>query len=314
MIGRRAGGPAAGGGGVAVVVARARPALSPTVPIAEEPAPDLYRLVRDLADRLDVPAPSAIALTPDCDSWLEDRTHRPTAAPRRRRRPRSPARRDSARSRGPARAPGASPHGRGGHPLRAGASGARPGSGPGHRLAVPVVDAGRRAARGARARRRGYRPRRAPGHSRRPPFRARAGRRRGGRGAGPASRRSGTRAGCRARLRRLGRPAAAARLPATTPRQMERAVAAAASERAQAVDYGLRIVAQEQVGLAYAGWDRLLTRVALPAWRMGRWPSRLDAGRGLRAHRALPPRPAGRGLRLPARRAARLRPAGGARR
>lgn len=60
--------------------------------------------------------------------------------------------------------------------------------------------------------------------------------------------------------------------------QMERGVAAAASERAQAVDYGLRIVAQEQVGLAYAGWDRLLTRVALPAWRMGRWPSRLDAG------------------------------------
>jgi hypothetical protein len=55
-------------------------------------------------------------------------------------------------------------------------------------------------------------------------------------------------------------------------------VASAAAERAQAVDYGLRIVAQEQVGLAYAGWDRLLTRVALPAWRMGRWPSRLDAG------------------------------------
>jgi hypothetical protein len=59
---------------------------------------------------------------------------------------------------------------------------------------------------------------------------------------------------------------------------MERAVAACAAERAHAVDYGLRIVAQEQVGLAYAGWDRLLTRVALPAWRMGRWPSRLDAG------------------------------------
>ncbi|NUS86877.1 MAG: hypothetical protein HOY75_30195, partial [Streptomyces sp.] len=61
---------------VAAVVVRARPALSPTVPIAEETAPDLYRLVRDLADRLEVPAPSAIALTPDCDSWLEDRTHR----------------------------------------------------------------------------------------------------------------------------------------------------------------------------------------------------------------------------------------------
>ncbi len=61
---------------VAVSVARARPAVSPTVPVAEEGAPDLYRLVRDLADRLGVPAPSAIALTPDCDSWLEDRTHR----------------------------------------------------------------------------------------------------------------------------------------------------------------------------------------------------------------------------------------------
>src|SRR5690606_625807 len=60
--------------------------------------------------------------------------------------------------------------------------------------------------------------------------------------------------------------------------EMERGVAAVAADRAQAVDYGLRIVAQEQVGLAYAGWDRLLTRVALPAWRMGRWPSRLDAG------------------------------------
>lgn len=61
--------------GIALVVARARPAMSPTVAIAEESAPDLYRMVRDLADRLDVPAPSAIALTPDCDSWLEDRTH-----------------------------------------------------------------------------------------------------------------------------------------------------------------------------------------------------------------------------------------------
>ncbi len=60
--------------------------------------------------------------------------------------------------------------------------------------------------------------------------------------------------------------------------EMERCVAVTASMRAQDVDYALRIAAQEQVGLAYAGWDRLLTRVALPAWRMGRWPSRLDAG------------------------------------
>ncbi|MBU3870697.1 hypothetical protein KN815_43645, partial [Streptomyces sp. 4503] len=67
---------------VAAVVVRARPALTPTVPIAEETAPDLYRLVRDLAERLEVPAPSAIALTPDCDSWLEDRTH-PAHAQRR---------------------------------------------------------------------------------------------------------------------------------------------------------------------------------------------------------------------------------------
>ncbi|MYZ07893.1 hypothetical protein GT028_11020, partial [Streptomyces sp. SID2999] len=67
-------------GGIALVVARARPAASPTVPVSERSAPDLYRMVRDLAERLDVPAPSAIALTPDCDSWLEDRTH-PAHAP-----------------------------------------------------------------------------------------------------------------------------------------------------------------------------------------------------------------------------------------
>ncbi|MEU2660879.1 hypothetical protein ABZ615_36885, partial [Streptomyces sp. NPDC007325] len=60
---------------VALVVARARPAVTPTVELTEAAAPDLHRLVRDLADRLAVPAPSAIALTPDCDSWLEDRSH-----------------------------------------------------------------------------------------------------------------------------------------------------------------------------------------------------------------------------------------------
>ncbi|MDN3265896.1 hypothetical protein QWJ26_40155, partial [Streptomyces sp. CSDS2] len=68
--------------GVGLVVARARPAISPTVPIPEESAPDLYRMVRDLADRLEVPAPSAIALTPDCDSWLEDRAHSAHGPPR----------------------------------------------------------------------------------------------------------------------------------------------------------------------------------------------------------------------------------------
>lgn len=98
------------------------------------------------------------------------------------------------------------------------------------------------------------------------------------------ARRPGTGPGARARVARLwqrltgGVARLLLRACGEHPVEMERAVAAAAAERAQAVDYGLRIVAQEQVGLAYAGWDRLLTRVALPAWRMGRWPSRLNAG------------------------------------
>ncbi|MGW3013011.1 hypothetical protein ACWC9R_29900 [Streptomyces sp. NPDC001219] len=227
---------------VAVVVARARPALSPSVPISEKSAPDLYRLVRDLADRLEVPAPSAIALTPDCDSWLEDRTHRAHGPP--------------GRGRGPAGGERGVPEAPVlviGSPflwwmrvaeLRALLAPVVAGTGP---SAHPDIAAARRFIRGldaavavsARARR---------------PLRGLP-------------------------LRFVGR---VARLLLRAGREhatiMERAVAAAASERAQSVDYGLRIVAQEQVGLAYAGWDRLLTRVALPAWRMGRWPSRLDAG------------------------------------
>ncbi|AZP18859.1 hypothetical protein EJC51_23960 [Streptomyces aquilus] len=234
--------------GIALVVARARPAVSPTVPIAEESAPDLYRMVRDLADRLDVPAPSAIALTPDCDSWLEDRTH-PAHGP--------PPRTDRDELTG---APGA--HRRTtaapvlviGSPflwwmrvgeLRAVLAPVVAGTGP---SAHPDIAAARRFVRGLDA-------------------------------AVAVSSTSGrcplTRGVCAA----VGW---VARLLLRSCREhaalMERGVAAAAAERAQAVDYGLRIVAQEQVGLAYAGWDRLLTRVALPAWRMGRWPSRLDAG------------------------------------
>ncbi|MER6995204.1 hypothetical protein [Streptomyces sp. NPDC000410] len=219
---------------VAAVIARARPAVSPTVELAATAAPDLYRLVEDLAERLEVPAPSAIALTPDCDSWLEDRTH-------------------------PAHAR------RGAHPgdppvlvigspflwwmrvaeLRAVLAPVVAGTGP---SAHPDIAEARRFVRGLDA---------AVGAA-------------AGPGLGP--------------IRRLGLdlPGRVARLLLRSCRghaaEMERGVAAAASERAQAVDYGLRIVAQEQVGLAYAGWDRLLTRVALPAWRMGRWPSRLDAG------------------------------------
>ncbi|GLX49729.1 hypothetical protein Shyhy01_26790 [Streptomyces hygroscopicus subsp. hygroscopicus] len=237
--------------GIALVVSRARPAMSPTVPVAEESAPDLYRMVRDLADRLDVPAPSAIALTPDCDSWLEDRAH---AA-------HGPSVRQTADE--------ASPPGEGrrsprrvpvapvlviGSPflwwmrvgeLRAVIAPVVAGTGP---SAHPDIAAARRFVRGLDATVAiAATPRR-----------------------GPLAR------GACAVLGRVARLLLGA--CGEHAAQMERGVAAAAAERAQTVDYGLRIVAQEQVGLAYAGWDRLLTRVALPAWRMGRWPSRLDAG------------------------------------
>ncbi|MET7737133.1 hypothetical protein ABZT02_38275 [Streptomyces sp. NPDC005402] len=236
-------------GAVALVVARARPAVSPTVAIAEESAPDLYRMVRDLADRLDVPAPSAIALTPDCDSWLEDRTH-PAHGP-----PPQEGRDDEiAGVRGSHRGVPAAPVLVIGSPflwwmrvgeLRAVLAPVVAGTGP---SAHPDIAAARRFVRGLDAAVAiGSVPGRCPL----------------------------TRVVCAG-------VAWVARLLLRSCRehatQMERGVAAAASERAQAVDYGLRIVAQEQVGLAYAGWDRLLTRVALPAWRMGRWPSRLDAG------------------------------------
>ncbi|GHD84819.1 hypothetical protein [Streptomyces naganishii] len=238
--------------GVGLVVARARPAMSPTVPIPEESAPDLYRLVRDLADRLDVPAPSAIALTPDCDSWLEDRTH-PAHGP--------PPREEHDGADGLRGLPPSRPRGIPVAPvlvigspflwwmrvgeLRAVLAPVVAGTGP---SAHPDIAAARRFVRGLDA--------------------AVAVASTSGRCAPSRSLCAGL--GWVARLLLRGCREHAA--------EMERGVASAAAERAQAVDYGLRIVAQEQVGLAYAGWDRLLTRVALPAWRMGRWPSRLDAG------------------------------------
>ncbi|MEU8704311.1 hypothetical protein [Streptomyces sp. NPDC048565] len=231
---------------VAVAVARARPAVSPTVPLTEAAAPDLYRLVRDLADRLDVPAPSAIALTPDCDSWLEDRTH-PAAQPG------AKDRAGPAGSRRGRRIP-AAPVLVIGSPflwwmrvaeLRAVLAPVVAGTGP---SAHPDIAAARRFVRGLDA---------AVADATVP-------------GQGPVRRVSAAFVGWIARVLLRGCHGHAA--------EMERGVAAAASGRAQEVDYGLRIAAQEQVGLAYAGWDRLLTRVALPAWRMGRWPSRLDAG------------------------------------
>lgn len=194
---------------VTVLIVRARPALSPTVDLPEASARDLHRLVHDLADRLEVPAPGGVAVTPDCDSWLEDRG-------------------------GPA------PVLVVGSPflwwmrvaeLRAVLAPVVAGTGP---SAHPDIAASRRFVRALDA--------------------AIA----DGRAARPA----------RLLLRAVGPHAA----------EMERLVATAASARAQSVDHGLRTVAQEQVGLAYAGWDRLLTRVAVPAWRSGRWPSQLDAG------------------------------------
>ncbi|MFJ9666637.1 hypothetical protein ACIRPP_18825 [Streptomyces sp. NPDC101219] len=235
--------------GVALLVARARPAMSPTVPVPEDAAPDLYRMVRDLADRLGVPAPSAIALTPDCDSWLEDRTHRAHGLP--------PAEEHddiAGAGRYPAHRSGTAPVLVIGSPflwwmrvgeLRAVLAPVVAGTGP---SAHPDIAAARRFVRGLDA---AVAVTSAP--HRGPVFR-------------------GSLAGVAWVARALLR---GCRVHAT---EMERGVAAAAAERAQAVDYGLRIVAQEQVGLAYAGWDRLLTRVALPAWRMGRWPCHLSAG------------------------------------
>ncbi|WP_367124951.1 hypothetical protein [Streptomyces phytohabitans] len=268
--------------GVATVIARARPAVTPTVPVAQSAAPELYALVRDLARRLDVPAPSAIALTPDCDSWLEDRTHRAHAG--------ADGRGGVSRSGTDTDAGGTGPGGTGpggrladrvrrrvrrgaaepeapvlviGSPflwwmrvaeLRALLAPVVAGTGP---SAHPDIAAARRCVRSLDA------AVAAADHAR-----ATAGRPDGGPGTvrGAVLRFAGWIA--RQMLRSCG--------PHTA--EMERGVAAAAADRAKSTDRRLRTTAQEQVGLAYAGWDRLLTRVALPAWRTGRWPSRLDAG------------------------------------
>ncbi|MFI5805741.1 hypothetical protein [Streptomyces sp. NPDC051561] len=232
---------------VAAVVAGAKPAVTPTVELTKASAPDLYRLVGDLAERLDVPVPSAIALTPDCDSWLEERAHPASRPTPRAGLPKPPA---AESIRGGPTAPVLVI----GSPflwwmrvaeLRAVLAPVVAGTGP---AAHPDIAAARRFVRGLDA---AVATAAAPGR-------------------GMAGRLA------LAPLGRISRVLLGACREHIT--QLERGVAAASSERAQAVDYGLRIVAQEQVGLAYAGWDRLLTRVALPAWRMGRWPSRLDVG------------------------------------
>ncbi|MFE0761393.1 hypothetical protein [Streptomyces smyrnaeus] len=275
-----------------LVIARGRPAVSPTVPVDERAAPDLHALVRDLADRLEVPAPSAIALTPDCDSWLEDRTHSGTATGE-----------GSARGGGGQR--GTAPVLVIGSPflwwmrvaeLRALLAPVVAGTGP---SAHPDIAAARRFVRGldaavANAERPMERPD-AFGHASAqgpgPPGAPEPAEQSGPHGtaapsgprppSGPLGRAArGGAAVLRRVVHRLVGPVARLMLRAAGPHAaaMEQGVAAAAADRAQAVDHGLRAAAQEQVGLAYAGWDRLLTRVALPAWRLGLWPTRLDAG------------------------------------
>ncbi len=58
---------------------------------------------------------------------------------------------------------------------------------------------------------------------------------------------------------------------------MERAIGAAAAERARIVEPASRVYAHEQAGLVAVGWDRLLTRLAMPAWRRGYAPETLNA-------------------------------------
>ncbi|MGK5533735.1 hypothetical protein [Streptomyces sp. URMC 129] len=213
-----------------LTIARARAAVTPTIEVTERAAPALHGLIRELAERLDVPPPSAIALTPDCDSWLEE----PPGPP-----PRRPA--------------GAvAPVLVIGSPflwwmrvaeLRALLAPVVAGTGP---SAHPDIASARRCLRAWDA------------------------------CAGLATGVSPVRHPLLALSGRVARTML--RAAAGHSAEMERGVAAAASARAQRVDQGLRLLAQEQAGLAYAGWDRLLTRVALPAWRIGRWPRRLDAG------------------------------------
>lgn len=57
---------------------------------------------------------------------------------------------------------------------------------------------------------------------------------------------------------------------------MERAIGVAAAERARIVEPASRVYAHEQAGLVAVGWDRLLTRLAMPAWQRGYAPDTLN--------------------------------------
>jgi hypothetical protein len=224
---------------IAVDLALVRPAAGPAVRVPPDRAPELHTLVRELAAELGVAAPDDIRLIPDCDSWLEQEGGRSV----------------------PRRAPrtvlvvGA--------PflwwlrteeLRALLAPVVAGTDP---AADPAVAAARRWVRRLDA---AALPPAADGHARRRRF-------------GLLGRRLRVTGGLsRAVARQL---LDQCRGPAEL---MERDIAAWAAGHAQPVDTALRATAHEQVGLAYAGWDRLLTRLAAPAWATGRYPDALMDG------------------------------------
>jgi hypothetical protein len=267
---------------VAGIFSGARPLRTPAVPVSRQDAPELHRLVRDLAARMEVPAPSGIALIPDCDAWLEE-----CEAP------------DADRPRGlRALLPGLLGRPRPEPPapvlvigspflwwmrvseLRALLAPVVAGTGA---AADPDIAAARRFVRGLDAAGAAVRRGRSSGRGHEPE----AGHPGAETGAGAVKGAvKGATAGTRA-ASPLARPVIVVldritRALLTACRghaaELERAIAVWASRQAQVVDHGLRLAAQEQVGLAYAGWDRLLTRVALPAWRIRRLPAQLNAG------------------------------------
>jgi hypothetical protein len=243
---------------------RLRPPVPVTATLAPGEAPELYRIAHELADQLGVPEPDSIELSPDCDSWLEQR----------------PA---SAGSRSGRAGYGRPPGERAGY--------GRPAF---FRAEFDRVDLVRGGPLWPWARLLPVAHRRR--HTvlvigspflwwlRLPELRALL---------APVI--AGTAAAadprvCRARelarrmevarsnpvLRHvLGGPG---RLCARWAHEMEHDVAVEAAATAAHLDPSGRASAHEQVQLAYVGWDRLLTRLATPAWRIGVRPIALNAG------------------------------------
>ncbi|WP_246126563.1 hypothetical protein [Embleya hyalina] len=211
-------------GWVALDLALVRRSGVPAVALAPDDAPELHTMVRELAERLDVPVPDGIRLCPECDSWLEPDPRRPRRT---------------------VLVVGA--------PflwwLRVGELRA---------LLAPVVAGTEASAEPVVAgARRWVRRLDAVADVRRP--------------LGPAPLRPARRLSRSFARQLLGLCQGHAEL-------MEREIAVGAAALAIPLEPELRATAHEQVGLAYAGWDRLLTRLAAPAWAIGRRPDALMAG------------------------------------